>query len=244
MPIVLLANFTTTALQLWRDALGLTNAVGVDQTLTAAETEDCLRVLNQLIDSWSTQNLAVFGQANQSFNTVVGQAVYTIGAGANWDTVRPVRIHDQAYSTYQGVSFPCVKITQEEYNGIPLKTQQQEFPDYFLYVNEFPLGLVTLYPVPSAIVPVTFTIDRVMDGVLSAATVLSFPPGYLRAFRYALAVELAPWFGKKITDYPEIVNLAATTFANIKRTNKKPRVMKVDPAFSDGGHAGGDWRTG
>jgi hypothetical protein len=235
---------TSTALQLIRDALGLTGAVGVDQTLTADETSDGLRVLNQLMEDWSTQNLAVYGQANLPFNTVVGQSVYTIGTGGNWATTRPVRINAPAYSVYQGVSFPCLPMIQAEYNLIPDKTQTQDFPDYYLYVNDAPLGLVTLYPVPSSIVPVTFSIDRVLTEASTAATVLSLPPGYLKALRYALAIELAPWFGKKILNYPEIVKMAATSFANIKRANRTLSLMRVDPAYGDGYSGGDDWRTG
>src|SRR4051812_40459978 len=100
MPVVLLPSVpltARTALQLIRDALGLTNAVGVDQTLTADETSDCLRVLNDLIEDWSTQNLAVYGLGDQTFNTIANQATYTVGAGADWVTNRPVRINEPAY---------------------------------------------------------------------------------------------------------------------------------------------------
>lgn len=236
-----------TALTLIEDALGLTNAVGVDQTLTSDETSDCLRKLNDLVEIFSTENLAVYGQANQTFNTVVGQAVYTIGTGGNWNTTRPVRINDPCYSTYQGSTFPLVSITQGEYNLILLKTQTQEFPDFYLYVNEYPLGLVTLWPVPSAVVPVTLSIDRVLSQVATSATSLSFPPGYAMAFTYKLAVMLAPMFGKKITDYPDVQKIANDSFASIKRANKKQRVMTVDPMYSDFSSSYGtpyDWRTG
>ena len=232
-----------TAMDLLRDALGLTNAVGVDQTLKAEETTYCLRVLNDLIEDWSTQNLAVYGQANQTFNTAAGQATYTIGAGANWVTTRPVLISSPAYSVIQGVSFPCVSITQGEYNMIADKQQARAYPDYYLYVNEFPLGLVTLWPVPDAITQITFSIERVLTAVPTAATTLSFPPGYKKAFTYALGIELAPVFGKKIVNYPGVIKIAADTFGNIKRANKKLRVMTVDPMYSDSGH-GGSWRTG
>lgn len=234
----------TTALDLIGDALGLTNAVGVDQDLTDSEVQDCLRAMNDLIGEWSTQNLAVYGQANQSFNTVVGQFVYTIGTGGNWATTRPERINAPAYSVVSGSSFPCLPMTQGEYNGISNKAQTQTYPDFYLYVNENPLGLVTLWPVPSAITPITLSIDRVLTSIATATTVLSFPPGYLKAFKYALGVEYAPAFGKKISQYPDIVEIANRSFGNIKRANKKQRVMRCDPSYSDSGYGFVDWRTG
>lgn len=234
----------TTALQLIEDALGLTNAVGTDQTLTADETSDCLRSLNDLIEDLSTQNLAVYGQANQTFNTVVGQAVYTIGTGGNWNTTRPVRIVDPGYSVINGVTFPCTSMTQQEYNLIAVKGQTQEFPDRYLYVNDDPLGLVTLWPVPSAITPVTLSIDRVLTQAATAATSLTFPLGYARMFVYNLGVALAPVFGKKITEYPDVQKLANDTLANIKRANKKKRLMTYDVALLNNGYSISDFYRG
>lgn len=224
----------TTALQLIRDGLGLTNSVGVDQTLTADETADGLRVLNDLMEDWSTQSLAVWGQANQTFNTIANQAVYTIGtSGADWTaTARPVGISDPAYSVINSVTFPCISIGQDEYNRIAVKGQTQQFPDFYLFVNDFPLGRITLWPVPSAVTPITFSIDRVLAQVAAAGTTLSFPPGYAKAFKYALGVELAPIFGKSIRNYPDVLDIARSTFAHIKRVNSKKRTMVVDPAYS------------
>lgn len=234
----------TTALQIIRDGLGLTNAVGSDQTLTADETSDCLRVLNDLIESWSTQDLAVYGNANQTFNTIANQASYTIGTGGDWNADRPVRINDPAYATINGVTFPFTSMTQGEYNAIAVKGQTQQFPNRYLYVNSFPLGIVTLWPVPNAVTAVTFSIDRILTQISAAGDTISFPPGYAKAFKYALGVELAPLYGKKITQYPDVLDIANKTFADIKRANKKPLVMTYDPAIVNNGYTYADWVRG
>ena len=102
----------TTAGDLFRQALSLDNFVGVDQTLSATELTDCLSVLNDIYEDLSNQNLAMFGEANETFNTVAGQASYTMGTGGNWNTVKPVRI-SSGYCTYQSVDFPISEWTQE-----------------------------------------------------------------------------------------------------------------------------------
>lgn len=238
----------TTALEIIEDALGLTNAIGVDQTLTADETTDGLRILNDLIENWSTQSLAVYGQANQTFNTAANQAVYTIGVGGNWNTTRPERINLPAYSTVQGVTFPYMPMTQGEYNLISYKAQPGGGTDqlqYYLYVNEYPLGLITLWPVPNAVFPITLSIDRVLSQVVSAGTSISFPQGYADAFKNNLAVKLGPRFGKKMANYPDIVMQARDSLGDIKRANKRLRVMRCDESYSDAGNFGYvDWRTG
>lgn len=240
MPVVLLPSVPLTArsaLQLIRDALGLTNAVGTDQTLTADETSDCLRVLNDLIEDWSTQNLAVYGLGDQTFNTIANQATYTVGAGGDWVTNRPVRINEPAYATVSGVSFPYYSVSQQQYDLIGYKAQAGTGTDLdqcYLYVNEYPLGLITLWPVPNAIIPVTFSIDLLIDSVPTAATVLQFPPGYMKGFKYALGVELAPLFGKRMVNYPDVMAIQKQTLGNIKRANQKPIELSYDSAFLSG----------
>lgn len=215
----------TTALDIIRGALNLTNAVGVDQTLTADEVSDGLEVFNDLLEIFNTRNLSVFGSANQTFNTIAGQAVYTIGAGGDWSTVRPVRINDPAYVVINNTSYPVYSMTQAEYNAIPVKTQPQPFPYRYLYVNYFPLALVTLWPVPSQVAPITFSIDNQLAAVTNASTAISFPPGYAMVFKYKLAVMLAPLFGRKMTAYPDVMKIANESFADICRANKTLTLM-------------------
>lgn len=224
----------TTALQVITDALYLVRAIGVDQTLTNQETSDCLRKLNDLIESWSTQKLQVYGLSNQTFNTVAGQATYTIGTGGDWDTDWPPIISEPAYATVLQVTYPYVSITQEQYNLIFVKGQTGFGTDqvqYYLYVNEFPLGKITLWPVPAAIFPITFSISRTLSQVATAATVMNFPPGYINAFVYQLAPMLAPLFGRPVPE--DVRRDGEKYFADVKRLNRRPVVMNYDVALTN-----------
>jgi hypothetical protein len=58
---------------------------------------------------------------------------------------------------------------------------------------------------------------------------LNLPPGYERALKYALAIELAPEFGKSAS--PEIVAIANNAKAAIKRNNLQSVELKCDPAI-------------
>ena len=215
----------TTGLDIIRGALNLTNAVGVDQTLTASEVSDSLEAFNDLLEIFNTSNLAVYGSGNQTFNTVAGQATYTIGTGGDWNTVRPVEIVDPAYTVINNTSYPVYSMTQAEYNKIPVKTQPQPFAYRYLYVNSFPLGQITLWPVPSQIAPITFTINNQLTAITNAATAISFPPGYAMVFRYKLAIMLAPLFGRRMTEYPDVYKIATESFADLCRANKTLTVM-------------------
>lgn len=233
----------TTALQVIKDALALTNVIGVDQTLTADETSDCLRKFNDLIEYWSTFSLAVYGQANQTFNTVANQKVYTIGTGGDWSTTRPVRINEPSYATINSISFQYVSMTQQEYNLIGYKDQPGGGTDLtqgYLYVNDYPLGIVTLWPVPNAVFPITWSIDRVLSQIATAATSISFPPGTIDAFVYMLGVRLAPVFGKVPSE--DVKQQAKDSWGAIKRANKQPQELRYDTAIL--GNQWYNWRSG
>lgn len=221
-------------------SLRLVGAIATGEIPTSAEMNDGLDSLNDLLENWSTQNLAMFGSAVQTFPTVAGQATYTIGAGGNWNTTRPIRISDAPTCTFNGVDFPITLIGPDEYAMIGLKTQQQPIIEKLLYVNSNPLGLITLWPVPSGIVNITINADRVLTAVTDSNTAMLFPPGYLLAMRYNLGILLAPDYGRTIT--PEVAGVAGTSFAAIKRANKVRRSMTFDGALVDSGPT--IWQTG
>jgi hypothetical protein len=56
-------------------------------------------------------------------------------------------------------------------------------------------------------------------------TALAFPPGYLRAFKYNLACELAPEFG--VEPSPTVSRIAMTSKRNLKRINSPGDIMSL-----------------
>lgn len=223
----------TTLLELFRDALDETSAVGIDSQLTDDEQQTCLRDFNRFIGNLSTQSLAVYGLADQTFNTANGTATYTIGVGGTWNTTRPIRISDPAYSTINSVTFPCISITQDEYNLILYKAQPQQYPEVYLFVNDNPLASITLWPVPNAVTPITFSIERVLSVATSVYDTIIYPPGYEDMFESNMAVRLARRFGT--VPSPELIAQAKSTLADIKRANlsQRKRVMRSGLEYSD-----------
>lgn len=216
------------ALDLIKSSLRLISAIAIGETPTAQETQDSLRVLNDLLETWSTENLTVYTQETLTFPLVPGQGSYTIGASGNWVATRPVNI-DLAYTRYQGVDFPLERIDEDWYNLIALKNQQSQIPCWFKYDADFPLGVVTLWPVPNFASTVTLTVNKQFAAVATSATVISYPPGYSKALRYALAIDLASEFGLPVS--PKVDDVARYAKAAIKRANNKSRVSRADEAL-------------
>jgi len=60
-------------------------------------------------------------------------------------------------------------------------------------------------------------------------TELTFPPGYLRAFRYNLALELAPEFN--MDPSAQVARIAMTSKRDVKRINNPDDVMSMPYAI-------------
>lgn len=215
-------------LDLITSAMRLNGSLASGEVPTASEANDGLLVLNDMLENWSTEKLTVWQSANESFAMVPGQTTYTIGAGGNFNTVRPVNI-SAAYNTFGGVDFPIELVTQEDYNLINLKSMQQPVVEKLLYVNDYPLGLITLWPVPNQAGPLVLSTDRVLAFPVTLATSLSGPPGYLKALRFCLAIEFAAEFGIEVL--PTVQQVAADAKADFKRANIAAVTMRCDDAL-------------
>lgn len=224
----------TTAFALIESAMRVVGIIssGAGETPTADEANDALDSLNDLLESMSLENLFVWGTVDQTFTTVIGQASRTIGpTGQFVATARPIRISG-AYCTVQGVDFPIDIIGMAQYNDTCLKSQPGQIIEQLLYVNDFPNGIVTLWPTPSAAIPLVLSIDRVMTSVPTLATALTYPPGYLNFMKHALGMMLAPDYG--VTPSQTVADIARGTRAALKRANKEKVIARFDASLTDG----------
>lgn len=222
----------TTALQLITGSMRLIEAVESGEAPTTDEQTDALAVLNQLLDSWSIQGLAVYRREFSPYVTAASQARYGIGAGEEWDGARPTAIAE-AYVTIDGYDYGLRVLTDSEYASEPNKTLESSVPESIYYDPAYPDGRVYVVPVPDTALTITLVHDEAFTALASVSTSLSFPPGYERALRYALAVELAPEFGK--TPSPIVMRNADEAMGLIKARNIQPAFASFDTTLTGGG---------
>lgn len=211
-------------------SMRLIGAIASGEDPTPEEIDDALLTLNDLLENWSTEKLSVWGAVNESFSLVQGQATYTIGTGGDFNTNRPVYVNG-GYTTVNSVDTPVHSMTQGEYNLITLKSLQNTCVERMLYVNDFPLGRLTFWPVPSASVMVTLSLSRLLSYPVTALDSLTGPPGFLKALRYALAIELAPEFGTEASE--TVILVAADAKADYKKSNMTDVVARYDNGMLD-----------
>ena len=228
----------TTALQLITGSMRLIEAVESGETPTTDEQTDALAVLNQLLESWSIQGLAVYRREFSPYVTVASQSSYVIGTGEEWDGARPTAIND-AYVTIDGYDYGLRVLNDSEYAAEPSKTLESSIPESIYYDPAYPDGRVYVVPVPDAALTITLVHDDEFTSLSSVSTALSMPPGYERALRYALAVELAPEFGKKPS--PIVLSTAAESLGLLKSRNTQPQYLSFDATLTSGGYSLADF---
>jgi hypothetical protein len=208
-------------------SLRLIGQLAEGEVPSADTAQDALNAMNQMIDSWSTERLAVFATQEQVFIWPTSAATRTLGPTGDFVGERPIKVDDSTYfkDSTSGLSFGIKLINQQQYNAIALKTVTSTYPQV-MWVNEtYPNIEMTIYPVPFKALEWHIVSVQPLSSAATLATDLSFPPGYLRAFRYNLACELAPEFG--VEPSPQVQRIAMTSKRDLKRINNPDDVMAI-----------------
>jgi len=212
-------------------ALRLLGVLAEGESPSAETSQDALMAMNQMIDSWNTERLSVFCTQDQVFTWPAGLVSRTLGPTGDFVGLRPVLLDDSTYyrDPGTGVSFGVKFINQQQYNGIAVKTVTSTYPQVIFVNNTFPDVEMYVYPRPTQNLEWHFVSVQELANPAGLATILYFPPGYLRAFTYNLAMEIAPEFG--IEPSPQVQRIAMTSKRNLKRINNPDDVMSLPYAI-------------
>jgi hypothetical protein len=218
---------TTTAGDQINRALRLLGVLAEGETPSAEVSQDALVAFNQMIDSWNTERLSIYNTIDQVFNWPVGEIQQHLGPTGDFVGVRPVLLDDSTYyrDPSTNVSFGIKFINQQQYDGIAVKTVTSTYPQVMWINMEYPNIQMTIYPKPTRLLEWHFISVQELSQPATLDTELAFPPGYLRAFVYNLAMELAPEFGVEPSN--QVQRIAMTSKRNIKRINNPDDIMSL-----------------
>lgn len=208
-------------------ALRLIGMLAEGETPSAATSQDALVALNQMIDSWNTERLSVFSTQDQVFTWPPNVISRTLGPTGNFVGNRPILLDDSTYfkDPTNGISFGIKILNQQQYNGIAVKTVTSTYPQVIWINMDYPNIDMYVYPVPTKALEWHFVSVSEIDQPVSLSTDLAFPPGYLRAFKYNLACEIAAEFG--VEPSRQVMRIAMTAKRNIKRINNPDDIMSL-----------------
>jgi hypothetical protein len=227
---------TRTGLQVITDSLKLLGVVAGHEVPTSAEQTDAFARLNELIDSWGTHAQTLYLPHRALLPTVAAQQTYTVGPGGNLDvTPMPVTIDAVNWLT---PGTPPAEVflelaSDQAYVGQPMKTLTGATPQAVSYTRGAPLGELWVWPVPSIVTTLVLYWREPITQFPDLVTPVALLPGYAKALRTNLAIELAPEFGRVVD--PTVERLARESLADVKRANLPYTEIGLDVALTGGG---------
>ena len=218
----------TTALDLIKYGLKKRKVLGVGDTLTDDEAQDCLDTLNLMLESFSLDRLMVYNEALQSF-VPDGSASYTIGPGGDIDvTERPTKLTSAYTRDSAGIDRPmAILLNPQDYDRIALKAIGVPWPSAVWYEPTAPLGTLHFWPVPNGnTIYLRFWQQLQQFETLTETIVL--PPGYKEAIGLNFAVRCED-FGGQVTD--ALAGMARASLGRLKAFNAKTPTSRIEASY-------------
>jgi len=208
-----------------RATLRLIGAISSSETPNADESSDALEALNLMLGSWGASRF-LSASTGKVTKTMTGASSYTIGVGGDIDTTRPTAIYN-AYWSDGGIDYTLENMDYSDYLEIGVKTVGG-IPSHIVLNPDNPLSTIFLYPIPST---GTLTLELIRPETdLTLADDLPYPPEWIRAMKFNLAVEISPEFGFTVS--PELALMAQESKAIVMRSMVTIPVAKFDPLLN------------
>ena len=223
---------SATASQIVNDALQMLGVYNPGDPVQSGDMITGLSVMNDMLDSWSNENLMVYANQSQAIQLASGVSQYTLGPGGTGGTTRPLSIPPGPGQCYiqdnTGSNYDVQVIDEAIWNQIGLKTNNSDIPDTLWYDPQYPLGVINLFPVPAQPYVLYITATLQLTDFANLQQAISLPPGYKLAITTNLAVALHPYFLEG--EINKIIALRASqSRGNVKRTNQRVMTAQYDP---------------
>lgn len=219
-----------TALNVIEGALRMLNILSVGVSASTAQQTEGLDMLNLMIDEWRNEQLMCPWVVEESFALTSGDGEYSIGPGADFNTVRPIELQDSAFVRVSDIDYPITLINQAQYNAFPSKNVTGSFPQVLYYEPIFPQGIIRLWPLPGSGNTLYISSLKQLATMPGTGTTVSVPPGYELCYRSNLALTWSNNFGVAIP--PGVVRTALRTKRSIRRVNNRLGVLGIDAAIT------------
>jgi len=214
-----------TALDLISSSLRLVNVVAAGEAVPIDMANDALAVFNDMVDSWNTDRLSIYTTRSDDFPYVLDQQTYTLGPGGDFDMPRPPQIDAMSTIIFNPNAQNPVEQPipiwnwQQWQTEITVKKTDGSFPLGCYDDGGFPLRTQNFWPIPTQQPgnKVRIYSWQALTQPATLGTVISVPPGYRKAFRFNLAVDLAAEFAAPV---PAVVaDQAAKSLSMVKTLN-------------------------
>ena len=220
------------------DALIELGVLAAGEVMDADQSSLAVRAANRMLDVWAAKRLMIYSPNVLTTWTIVsGTQSYTVGTGGTINMARPDFINDVKFrdtSSTPNVDYPMRKYEDADWQRVTLKTMTAVWPQAWYYNPTYPLGALTLWPVPtSGTLTGLLWAPQAITQFTDINTSFDLPPGYREAFVTNLAVRLAPAYTKQ--PKPETQEAAEDSLRAIMAVNMRPAELVTDAALLGAG---------
>lgn len=229
----------TNANDLIRSSLRLIGAIAPGEQPAPDEAGDGLIVFNEMVDSWNADRLAIFTTRIDDFPLIAGKQSYTLGTGGDFDMTRPPQIDSMSVILLNNpnnpVEIPLAMYTVDDWqNDIPVKNVDSTFPLGCYDDGGFPLRTLNFWPIPQQVNNARIYSWQPLQLATSLQAQVMLPPGYAEAFRYNLAIRLAPEYAVAVP--ASVATIAVESLARVKTMNAPELTLRSDLLASPSGY--------
>jgi len=220
---------------------GIVTAISISQDLSGPGDESSGGGWGYLPGDKITVSNQYLGGFGSGFSALVATTT-----GGDWAMERPLRI-EQCYVVWngnmspQGVDLGVSVLNDAQFASIAVKNTPSSFPFALYDDGGYPNKSIQLWPVPTGSVQLRLWLREPLVDFTNIDTIISYPPGYERAFRFSLAAELAAEFGKDIPN--QVASTANSAKQEIATMNAVPQYLTGDGGLSKSRQAF-NWITG
>ena len=125
-----------------------------------------------------------------------------------------------------------------QWQGIANKSTSSLLPQVCFDDGGFPDRLLSFWPIPTQANPITLYVWTALTQFADMTLPMTFPPGYLEAIRYNLAVRLFAEFPGDAQKFPVVQQIAQQSKSRIMSQNAPIKVAWVDDALRPSGALG------
>jgi len=218
-----------------KQALVLIGVIDPTEDVSAEDAEVGLDVLNDWIDALGTQRLTMYVVTRTTKTLTSGTASYTIGSGGDINIVRPQWIENAGLILDTTATTPtevAIQVLSDDaYAQTAMKTLTSSLTSAIWYDHNWSAGLGRVYVFPIPTVSTTQLVLYAPTALTEFANLsndYTFPPGYRRAIRYNLALELVSHY-PTATPPPDLIRKASDALGDIKRANYRSSTVVIDP---------------
>jgi hypothetical protein len=216
------------------DALRELGVLAAGEVASADDEIAGLAALNRLVDMWAAERLQIYTNSRNLFTIVSGTADYEVGPTTVTGCIMPFPMFVEHVNYLDSAINPSLEyqlqpLTNDAWARVPIKTLQSPRPTCYYWNATFPLGTLTLWPVPTAatLQGVLYAPEQVAE-FSGLSTTIVLPPGYRRMIVKNLAVELSPSYERPASQ--ELTRQAMESVSVVKRSNIQLMDMQIELA--------------